>query len=300
MKPAPFDFVAATSSGEAVALLAGTDGARLIAGGQSLMPGLARRTVRPTLLVDVNGVGLDHVDVASGGGAMSIGALVRQRRLARDPDIASACPLLAEAAGLVGHAATRNLGTLGGSLAHADPRAELPAVLVALGGSVTVESPGGRRTIAAADLYADAYRTTLARDELLVEVGVPAWVTGDGWGGAFCEWTPRARDFAVTGVAVVVRCVDGVVVAVRAAACGISGAPLDLSEALTTLLAAGRPDESRLRGIAASVTAMCAGQGVPSGDGFDRADRAELAGLLAARAVWRALDRARVVDGVAA
>ncbi|MDQ6698330.1 MAG: FAD binding domain-containing protein, partial [Actinomycetota bacterium] len=251
MKPAPFDFVAATSIGEAVSLLGGSEGARVIAGGQSLMPLLAMRAVRPKLLVDINGLGLDDVSMATDGREIRLGALVRQRRLERDPAVASVCPLLAEAAGLVGHPAIRNRGTLGGSLANADPRAELATALLALGGSMQVEGPGGRRTLHAADLSAVPLTSALRSDELLVEVSVPRAAAGDG--SAFCEWTPRTRDFAVAGVAVVVHTTDGVVSAVRGAACGVAPAALDLGEALSALAGSGPPSDSLLRAIAAAV-----------------------------------------------
>ena len=134
MKPAPFDYVRPGSVPEALAALTGDEGAKLIAGGQSLVPFMALRLARPTLLVDVNDLGLDGVD--AGADLVRVGACTRHRRLERDPVIARAAPLLREAAGLIGYPAIRTRGTIAGSLAHADPVAELPAVLVALGGSV--------------------------------------------------------------------------------------------------------------------------------------------------------------------
>ncbi len=295
MKPAPFDFVAATSIGEAVSRLAEEEGARIIAGGQSMMPLLAMRLVRPTLLVDINGLGLDHLSPGPEPGELRIGALVRQRQLEQDPAIAEACPLLSEAAALVGHPSIRNRGTLGGSLVNADPRAELPTALFALAGSVTIEGPGGRRTMSAAELSAVPLTTALAPDDVLVEVTVPTAVAGDG--SAFCEWTPRARDFAVAGVAVVVHTADGVVSAVSGAACGVAPGPLDLGDALSALVGSGRPTDSLLRAVAASVQAVCSGN---SYFDHDMEDRAALAGILAARAVWRSVQRTRIDSTAAA
>jgi len=283
VKAAPFDLVRARTVDEVVALLTREEGVRVLAGGQSLLPLLAQRKARPTVLVDVNGLDLGQVGAAAGG-RLRLGALVRLRQLELDPSVASTAPLLAEAAGLIGYPSIRNRGTLGGSLAHADPVAELPAALVALGGSVVAVGPGGHRTIDAADLFVGRFATSLADDELLVEVSVPAAHADDGH--AFCEWSPRTSDFALAGVAMVVGYDDdGTVAAARAAACGVGGAPLDLTPAVAALVGSGpTPSDGLLRELSASVQAACAGD----------EDRAQLTGLLAARAAWRAAGRAAV------
>jgi carbon-monoxide dehydrogenase medium subunit len=183
----------------------------------------------------------------------------------------------------VGDLAVRNRGTLGGSLAHADPSAELPAALVAAGGRVTVQSRRGEREVAAADLFQGFFVTGLAPDELLTRVIVPRARPGDG--SAFEEWAPRAHDFADAGVAVRVQVDDtGCCVALGAAACGVAGTPVDLVEALTRagVLGGSSDDDSLWAAVATRVAAACAGDD----------DRAELAGLLAARAVRRAFTRA--------
>ena len=292
MKPAPFEYARPASVAEAVDMLRADDGAKVIAGGQSLVPLMAMRLARPTLLVDVNDLHLDSVsldEAQAGEPVLRIGATTRHRRLENDPVIGRAAPLLAEAAGLIGHPAIRVRGTIGGSLAHADPLAELPAVLVACEGSVVARGPGGERTIAAADLFAGFLTTTLAPDELLVEVTVPA--ARPGQGAAFCEWAPRAGDFAVAGIAVALaRAADGTCTTARAAAIGFGSVPHDCSGAVRAVLGATGADDARLRDVARRV------RGELSGDD----DRSELAGLLAARAVLRAFDRSAPSSEVAA
>jgi carbon-monoxide dehydrogenase medium subunit len=289
VKPAPFEYVAPATIAEAAQVLAADDGAKVIAGGQSLMPLLSLRLARPSVLVDINGLGLDGVAVDRDAGVVRVGALVRQRRLELDPAVARAAPLLAEAARLIGYPAIRNQGTIGGSLAHADPAAELPAVLTALGGSVAVTGAGGERVVAAEELFDGFLTTTLAPDEVITEVLLP--VPGDRTcGAAFCEWAPRTGDFAEAGVGVAVAVDgDGVCTWVGAAACGVGTAPVELGRIIgpAGVVGASRPGDTLLRGVTDAVSSACAGAG---------GDRAELAGLLAARAVFRAF--ARLCDEV--
>jgi carbon-monoxide dehydrogenase medium subunit len=258
MKLPPFELVLATSSAQAVAALAADEGAKVLAGGQSLVPLLALRLARPSVLVDVNGIGLDGI--SDDGDEVVLGALVRHRQLERQQVV----PLLAKAAAHIGHAAIRHRGTLGGSLAHADPAAELPAALLALEGAVIVEGPGGRRRIAAADLFDGFLTTTASPDELVVEVRVPRRAART----AFCEWAPRAGDFAHAGVALVLG--EGWV---RASACGVASQPVDLSSCFEPVLEGASEEEVRAR-----VEVACAGDD----------DRAALAGLLAVRALGEA------------
>lgn len=198
MKPAPFDYVRPESLEDALAALAGGgDDSKVLAGGQSLVPALNMRLLRPTLLVDVNRVpGLDGV--ADGSGALQIGAVVRQAdpRLRAHPTLAAVLPH-------VGHTVTRNRGTVGGSIAHADAAAELPLALVAIGGSVVAASVRGRREIRADELFLGPYTTALAPDELLVETVWP--VLGESDGFAFEEVAQRGGDFALCMAAAYVR-----------------------------------------------------------------------------------------------
>jgi carbon-monoxide dehydrogenase medium subunit len=281
VKAAPFDYARPASVDDAVATLAADPDARVLAGGQSLAPLLALRLARPTVLVDVGRLPLDRVAVD--GAELRVGATVRHRRLERDPVIAREAQLFALAARHVGDAAVRNRGTLGGSLAHADPAAELPAALVAIGGAVTLVGAGGTRRLAASDLFEGFFTTGLEPGELLTEVMVPR--AAPGTGVAFEEWAPRAADFAVAGVAVSVHVADdGTCTDLGAAACGVGSTPVDLVDALTRagVLGARGDGDALWRAVAVAVERDCAGD----------ADRAELAGLLAARAVRQAFARA--------
>jgi carbon-monoxide dehydrogenase medium subunit len=215
MKAAPFDFVRATSVEEALDALAGADG-KIIAGGQSLVPLLAMRLAAPALLVDVNGVpGL--AEVTDADGAVRVGALVRHA----DLETQDRHPLLAEAATWIGHTAIRSRGTTGGSIAHADPSAELPVVAVALGATIHIAGPAGDRTCAASDFFTGPLDTVLGDDELITAVDFPVPVR---WG--FAELSRRHGDFGL--VTVVVAEVDG---AWRIAIGGVGGVPHRPAEA---------------------------------------------------------------------
>lgn len=201
MKPAAFEYVRPTTVTEAVTLLAADGEAKVIAGGQSLLPLMNLRLATPSMLVDIARLReLDVVRVTDD--RIELGAMTRHSRVELDPDIRAAQPLLAEAAGHIGHRAIRNHGTIGGTLAHADAAAEMPAALTAVGGHVEVVSPRGRRTIAADDLWLGSFSTTIEPDELLVTVVAPRFAPGTSWG--FCELGARPADFAQAGAAVVV------------------------------------------------------------------------------------------------
>jgi carbon-monoxide dehydrogenase medium subunit len=200
MKPAPFEYVRPASVSEAVAFLAAADGeAKVLAGGQSLVPLLNFRLTSPRMLVDLNGIGgLDRIE--RDGDRLRIGAMTRMRRLESDQIVWEAIPLLAAAAGWVGHVQIRNRGTVGGSLAHADPAAEIPAVCVLLDGGLTAVGPRGPRRILAEDFFAGFLTTDLADDEILTEVDLSVPGRDDRWG--FREFAPRRGDFALAGATV--------------------------------------------------------------------------------------------------
>lgn len=201
MKPAPFRYARAGSLAEAIALLAAGRGeTKLLAGGQSLVPMLNMRLVRPAVLVDLNGLRELEGIAPTPDGGLRIGALARHAALAVSPAVRERAPLLAAAAHHVGHAAIRNQGTLGGSVAHADPAAELPAALVALDAQLHTVGPRGPRVIPASEFFRGLLTTALEADEILTEVHVPA--QEPGWG--FVEIARRPGDFAVAGVAAVV------------------------------------------------------------------------------------------------
>lgn len=197
--PAAFEYVRAGSVDEAVSLLAEHgDEAKLLAGGHSLLPLMKLRLARPSVLIDVGRVQeLSYVRQV-GVAEVAIGALTRHTVLERDPLVRSLVPVLAKAASLVGDPQVRHRGTLGGTLAHADPASDLPAVVLALGGTIVVQGPSGRREVPATQFFTGFLETALSPDEMVVEVRVPA--TGDaGW--SFQKLTRRAQDWAIVGVA---------------------------------------------------------------------------------------------------
>jgi carbon-monoxide dehydrogenase medium subunit len=230
VKAAPFEYVRAESVDEVVTTLGRADGdGKILAGGQSLVPVLALRMARPTVLVDVNRLP-GMVSVCPDGDAVEVGALVRHAHLAAQ----DAHPLLAEAASWIGHTAIRTRGTLGGSLAHADPSAELPAVAVAVGATVTVAGAAGVRNVDAADLFAGPLMTSLAEDEMITAARFPCPVR---WG--FAELARRHGDFALV-TAVVAETAGGTRVVVG----GVSGVPLRLAGAERVLDGGGSADEA--------------------------------------------------------
>lgn len=287
MKPPRFEYVAAGTVAEALEALAGTEGARILAGGQSLVPLMNLRLARPTLLVDVN-----HLGALSGfearNGTLRFGAMCRHRFLETDPLVREKAPIVAKTAGLIGHVGIRNRGTLGGSLAHADPVAEFPALLVALGGHVIASSTAGERAIPAAELFAGPFTTSLESSELLTAVEIPGHSEGDG--GAFSEFARRHGDFATAGVVVIAHRDDsGTCERLRIAGCGLGATPTDLSAAGEFLLG-----ESFLAGgAAAELGRRVAAAADPLGDLHGSKDyRRELAAVLAADAVRTAWERA--------
>ncbi|MFA3836427.1 MULTISPECIES: xanthine dehydrogenase family protein subunit M [Streptomyces] len=236
MKPTPFDYSAPGSVGEVLALLADEEReAKVLAGGQSLIPMLSMRLARPGLLVDITRVpGLDRL-YADASGALHIGAAVRQSRAADDPVVRDGWPLLAAAIRRIGHPQIRHRGTVCGSLAHHDPAAELPTAALALDARFVIAGPGGTRTVGAADFFVATFQTAVAPDELLTEVVLPPRA-GDGW--AFEELARRHGDFATVGVAVTLRRAPDrrTVAAARAVFCGAGPVPVRLpavEEALT-------------------------------------------------------------------
>ena len=195
MKPPPFAYHAPASVDEACELLATLEDAKVLAGGQSLIPLLNFRLARPQHLVDINRVdGLERIYERDGG--VAVQALVRQAAVEDSELAASICPLLTDAIGLVAHRVIRNRGTVCGSLAHADPASELPAVLLALGGNVVARSTRGDRVIAADALFAGVFETTLAPDEILLE----AWFPASSRPYAVLEESRRHGDFALAGL----------------------------------------------------------------------------------------------------
>ena len=202
MIPAGFEYERAATVEQALALLARHgDEAKLLAGGHSLLPLMKLRIASPGVLVDIGRVpGLSYV--REDGGAIAIGALTRHCDLVESDLLRRRCPLVAQVAAEVGDIQVRHRGTIGGSLAHADPHADLPAAMVALDAELVAQGPGGRRTIAARDFFQGFLQTALRPDELLVEVRV---APTDGAGTAYVKFSRRRQDWAIVGAAAVVR-----------------------------------------------------------------------------------------------
>src|SRR5688572_15325976 len=200
MKLPPFEYAAPATLDEAIALLAAGGGtAKAVAGGQSFFPVMAFRLASPSLIVDLRKIpGLGRIDIDAQG--VRLGAKVRWRDILDDERLAASHPLVQAAISHVAHYQIRNRGTAGGSLAHADPAAEMPGIAVACDAQLVLAGSAGRRTVAAADFFTGALSTVLADDELIVEIRLPAWPTNRRW--AFEEFAMRRGDFAIAGVAV--------------------------------------------------------------------------------------------------
>jgi carbon-monoxide dehydrogenase medium subunit len=217
LKPAPFAYAKARSVAHAIELLA-TEDARLLAGGQSLIATLNMRLSEPALLVDINGIdALDRISLQNAH--LEIGALVRHAQAERSAEIARVAPLIALALPHIGHPAIRNRGTIGGSLAFADPAAELPACLVALGGEVDIVGPKGHRTVKADDFFAGLFETALGAQDVLTAIRLPA-ATAESRVG-FAEFARRHGDYAMVGLAACARAEGKRLAGVRLAYFGV-------------------------------------------------------------------------------
>ena len=225
MKPAKFEYVAPTTLDAAVAALAAANGeGKVLAGGQSLLPLLNFRMARPAVLVDLNGIKeLSFIELR--GDRVAIGALTRHREIEHSPLIASKLPVMSAAMRHVAHLAIRNRGTIGGSLSHADPAAELPMMAMLYGASLTVQRPAGRRTIAAKDFFVDALTNCLEPEDIVVEIEFPI-LQHDGW--AFEEVARRFGDFALASIAVSIRRGPSRIEDARVAVMGVADTPLRL------------------------------------------------------------------------
>jgi CO/xanthine dehydrogenase FAD-binding subunit len=229
MKPAAFDYVVAESIDAAVAALAAADGeAKILAGGQSLVPMLNFRLLRPAILVDINRIP-DLAFIEARAEDIAIGALTRHYRLETSPVIAAHLPVVAEAMRHVAHLAIRNRGTIGGSLSHADPAAELPMLALLLDATLQVASSAGLRTIAAQDFFLGPLTVDLAGDEMVTRITIPKLPPATGWG--FVEVARRSGDFALAAAAATITLRDGTIAEARIAMTGIDETAKRASEA---------------------------------------------------------------------
>jgi aerobic carbon-monoxide dehydrogenase medium subunit len=283
MIPAQFSYARPESVEEAVSILdSGGEDAKVISGGQSLLPLLRLRLAYPELLVDVGRLS-ELRGVSDEGGTLLIGALTTHYEVTRDPLIAAHCGLLAEAAETVADPAVRHRGTLGGSLVHADPAGDLPSVIVALGATLTVRGPGGERQIDATDFFADYLTTTLEPNEILTGIRVPK--LGPGWGYHYEKFHRSAQAWAIVGVAALARREDGHVAEARIGLTNMG--PVPIRAAATEAAVAGAAvDPAALREAAAHADQEAS----PPSDLHGAADyRRHLARVLTARALAAAV-----------
>lgn len=233
MKPAPFAYRRAGSLDDALKLLAAHPDARLLAGGQSLMPTLNMRLSAPSMLIDINGIdGMDGIALKNG--MVEIGALTRHAQAEQSALIARHAPLIAGALPHIGHVAIRNRGTIGGSIAFADPAAELPACLLALDGEIVAHGPYGPRRIAAEDFFKGLFETALDPGEILTMIRVPATKPASRFG--FAELARRHGDYAIVGLAGSARTAGRGLIDVRLCFFGIGNTPVRVRRAETALL----------------------------------------------------------------
>ena len=251
MKPAPFEYHSPQTVAEAVGLLSDLDDAKVLAGGQSLIPLLALRLTRFEHLVDLGRVS-ELVGVDRANGTVTIGAMTTDAEVGSSPVVASAVPLVAKATPLIGHFQIRNRGTLGGSVAHADPSAEYPAVVVALDASMTLVNAEGSRKVAASDFFESTFMTAMAEDEILTAVEFPVWEGTSGF--AAYEVARRHGDFALVGAMAGVQLQGDQVTKAAVALFGVGGTPHRARAAEAALVgsAADRTDLTEIGKLAAS------------------------------------------------
>ena len=290
VKPPPFDYSCPDTLDEALTILAEAgDEARPLAGGQSLIPLLSLRLARPSHLIDLSGIpelkAIDGTD-----GQLVVGAMVRERKAEEDDHVRRLAPLLADALPFIGHPAIRSRGTVGGSLSHADPAAELPAVALAVEAHLVAQSrERGRRTIPAADFFTGFFTTALEPDEILTEVHIDAPAPGTGW--AIDELARRHGDFAMVGAAAMVRLDqgNGRIADARVALTGVSDTPVRAREAEQILAGADPTDETWAEAAQKASTALSPPADVHGSSAYRR----HVAGVLIRRTLAAAAARAK-------
>ena len=283
MRPAEFEYHRPTSLDEAISLLGEVEGSRAIAGGHSLLPMMKLRLANPPALVDLGGIpGLDGI---SGNGGLTIGALATHASVAASEVAIGIAPVIPETAALIGDRQVRNCGTMGGSVAHADPGADYPTVLKALGATITATGRNGEREIAADDFFRGMFATALEPGELVTSVKVPA--TAAGTGAAYLKHAHPASRYAVVGVAAVVTVENGSCTSARLTVGGLTAPPVD---AAVESLVGGPGSEEAIAAAAEKVP-----ESLPdaAGDTYASGEyRKHLATVLAKRALREAFERA--------
>lgn len=282
MKLPAFDYVSPASLGEALVALRGNEDAKLIAGGQSLMPMLAFRLLAPKLLVDLRGIP-DLADIKIDNCGFHLGARVRWRDILDHDALSIAHPLLCRAVSNIAHYQIRNRGTVGGSLAHADPAAELPAVAIACGAMVEILGEAGIRRIPADDFFTGALGTVLGVDEIVTALHLPPWPKNRLWG--FQEFSRRSGDFALAGICVLCDLENGMASNSHIVAFGVGDRAVRLAEAESTL-DGGPLDADRIANVAAVAARTAeANDDIHAGASYRRA----LVEAMTARALGHAL-----------
>jgi CO/xanthine dehydrogenase FAD-binding subunit len=287
MKPAPFEYSAPTTTDEVVALLGEHgDEAKIIAGGQSLVPMLSMRLARPAHLVDVNGVA-ELAGIVDGGDHVAFGATTREREAEHSAVVAQRLPVMVEALPLIGHVSIRNRGTVGGSIAHADASGELPTVAMVTDATIVAHSTRGERTIDAEEFFVSHFTTSLDDDECVVAVRVPVGPTGAGW--AFQEVARRHGDFALVGVAAMVATDGGGAIAdARLCLFGVGERPVRVRDVEAALVGQVASADTFAAAAADAVRDL-----EPASDMHGSAEyRRHLAGVVVRRALTTAADRA--------
>jgi carbon-monoxide dehydrogenase medium subunit len=285
--PGPFDYHSPATLDEAVALLGrlGED-AKILAGGQSLIPAMRFRLAQPETLVDINRIdGLQYV--REDGGYLRIGGLTREAMLEESALVQERYPLLADAAAVIADPLVRNLATVGGNLAHADPANDHPAAMLALGAEVTAKGPGGERTIAIDDFFVDLFESALAADEILTEIRVP--VPGRGAGGAYVKLERKVGDYAISAAAVQLTVEGDRISAARVALTNVNPVPMR-STGAEAALAGNVPSAEVLEAAGRAAAEECD----PSPDLRGTVEyKRDLTRVLTKRAISKAVARAR-------
>ena len=241
MIPATFGYEVADTVDHALELLAGSDEAKLLAGGHSLVPALKLRLARPSLLVDIGRLA-DLAYVRDEGPRLAIGALTRHKALRDDPLLQEHCPIVSTTAGMIGDPQVRHRGTIGGSLAHGDPASDLPAVMLALGAELVIRGGGGERVVPATQFFTGVFQTAVGPGEMLTEIRVPKLAASTGW--AYLKLNRRAQDWATVAVAALVHRDNGNIAGASVALVNMGATPLRAAAVEDALAAGANPAEA--------------------------------------------------------
>lgn len=285
MKPAPFDYVRPDSVDEALRLLSTLEGAKVLAGGQSLMPMLNMRFVQPDHLIDISRLDLNGIQLQDG--RLHIGATTRQRDIEFSPLVQQHAPLFVEALQKVGHVQTRNRGTIGGSLCHMDPSAELPTVCMTMDADIVVRSAErGTRAIPMREFVVAYMTPAIELDELVTEIRLPVWARGHGY--ALEEFARRHGDFALASAAVLIELSNDVISRAAVTIGGLAIAPTRIAETEALLIG-----QNCAQVDVEAAAAPCGEIEAVSDTQASAQYRQQLARVMASRAIARAIDRAR-------